>query len=309
MLHASDRLNHGIANVMLSIGSVPTCYDSVESFTPSVSHYGLFGNSYVVSSTFSNPDFVDKFKGDSVDTDLKCIPWAYGGSTGEVVTLNEADMRVTHSGGRYVMLLRNYRPHAPRKMLDLFSYTTADYSVDIPVEGARLGLKDGDVVIIRSEKDHFCNTSRRTTTDAMTFNDNWQIFVCIPDISSFPGACDHLTKHGVCREIRERVEAFVETFDVTYDSNTEKFTFASNATRYDLYQNHCFKHLVKNTGRVYADGVVESDDDEDVSQIEDKAVMSFSVMTVDECGEGGRAKKRALDEGGESSAAKKAAPE
>jgi hypothetical protein len=301
----SDRLSLCTANVMLSIGSVPACFASDENFTPYVSHYGLYENSYVVSSTFSHPDFVDKENGDSVETDLKCIPWACGGGQGEVVTFTGAHMRVSHADDRFVMLLRNYRPHAPRKLLDVFSYSTSTYTLDIPVEGTRLELKEGDVVVIRSERDTFCTTNRRVGIEPVKFNDNWQTFVCLPDLTSFPEGCAHLSKRGVCRQIRERVEAFVETFDVAYDSTHEKFMFASNATRYVSYENRTFDQLVKHTGRVYAEGVEADSEDEGSKLTDDKDVVSFAAMTVDECGEGGRAKKRSLEEEGVDSACSK----
>jgi hypothetical protein len=303
MLLAQNRLNLCTANTLLSVGGILDCFASDANYTPSVTHYGLYGNSYVISSIFSHPDFVDEVKGDSVDSDLRYIPWAFGALQGEVACLNEATLRLTHASAHYVMLLRNYRPHMPRKLLDVFSYSTATYGVDIPSHGSRLELKEGDVVVLRGEKPDFCMTSRSVTTEPLTFNATWQIFVCLPDFTSFPGAHESLSKRGVCRQIRERVRAFVETYDITFDYGTKAFTLASNAVRYAAYENRRFGQLVKHTGRVY-DENVEPSEDEDA--VEDTDVVSFASMTVEDSGEGGRARKRALDEGeGEASSSSK----
>jgi hypothetical protein len=306
MLQPSNRRNLCTANVMLSIGGIPDCFAFDDNFTPYVSHYGLYENNYVIGPVSSSYNFVDSQKGDSVDTDLKCIPWVGSGGKGEVATFTGAQLRLTQSDDCYIMLLRNYRPHMPRKLLDVFSYSTATYDVDIPVQGTRLELKEGDVIVLRDQMEDFYDASRRTA-EPLKIDYNWQVFVCLPDLNSFGEGCAHLSKRGVCRQIRERLEAFVETWDVSYDATAKMHVLSCNARRYSDYENLSFPQLVKHTGRVYADGV-EPDDDDGVVSLgggdDDSDVASFAAMTV-ECGEGCRAKKRALDGGGDEGSSKK----
>ena len=290
---AANRQNLCTASVMLSIGSIPLGYASDPNYHPSVSHYGLLETVYVVSDRITFPDTVDSAKGDTVTMDCRCIPWTNNNAatSNEVMTISDAQLRLTHGCDRHVMILRNGRASMPRKLLDVFSFDPAVYDLDIPVLGTRMELKEGDALILKTGASKFYAnnlSSRVGTAQPLQVMDDWSVFVCLPPLLGI--GCEPLRKHGVCRNIRERVEAFVATWEAVHCPNAGKVVLRPNPARVQAYKlSDAFPFLERHTGRAYFTGETPSDeDDEGTGGATD--VVSFSALTV-VCVEGGRAKK------------------
>jgi hypothetical protein len=287
---AENRGQLSAASVMLYIGGIPPVRKTDPNFRPQVSNYGLYDTFYTMSSVaqLSDCDRVNTAVGDS-GMEGRLIPWA--GGVGEVVTICNGTLRV--SWGNEVMLIRNGQPGPARTLLGVLSLDSNVCAVDVLSYGARVDLKWGDVLVVKSvrHKFHTASSSSPAPAQLLDVHENWAVFVCVPEFHAAGSApYNALQIPGVCRQIRERVESFLTLWDASWDAALDRVVFTRNGPRQRVYVAQKFDLLEQHTG-----GVKLIDDGED-------DIVEFSSMAVADVGGDDTpppATKRSLEEGGD----------
>ena len=278
---AENRRQLPAANVLLYIGGIPAVHEADVNFQPHVSNYGLYQTFYTMSGVLnlSDCDKVNDAAGDSAISG-KLIP--VFGTPGEVVTINDGALRVSRPD---VLFLRNCFQGQARTFLDVLSFDTNAYDIDILPYGARLDLKWGDVLVVKPTRENFHTTSASSPALDQLFDveEKWGVYVCLPEFQS-SGPYNALQIPGVCRQIRERVELFVTVWDSSWDAVLDRVVFTRDGPRQQLYAAKKYHLLEQHTG-----GVKLIADDVDL--------VEFSSMVVAEGDDTPPpVEKRALDE-------------
>ena len=219
---------------MLSIDGVPHVHQADPNFQPRMSTHGLYDTFYVMSS---DPvcDAVNTRLGDEARIEAKHLPYHPLGA-GEVLTITDGLLRVTKNGE--VMLFRSGRASPATALSDVVSFNPVNYAPQILNYGARLQLKDGDIVIVKNTNSNFTSAD---TCALSAVGSDWLMYICLPEFQS-GGSYDTLQKHGVCRQIREKVEAMVSVWDSRY-TLSGYIELIRNCSRQEAYAAQVFRVL------------------------------------------------------------------
>jgi hypothetical protein len=200
-------------------------------------------------------DIVNTADGDTVPSVGVCLPWA--SARGEVLSITDGVLRVTAPGE--VMLLRNGSPTALQTgshstLFSALSFDSNVYHPQILLGNTRLQLKWSDVIIVKDHQDgfHGFHSAFRSgppspLEDVM---DTWAVYVCLPEFHGGPEAYNALRMPGVCRSIREKVEAFVSIWDAEWDSTAGRVVLSRNGPRQLVYEARKWDALEQHTAGV-----------------------------------------------------------
>lgn len=277
---AENRGQLSAANVLLYIGGIPAVHATDVNFQPHVSVYGLYDTFYTMSGMLplSACDSVDTLAGDTAMSG-KVIPSP--GSPGEVMTISGGGLRV--STGNTVLLMRNCNPDPADTLEKVVMFDPNVYDIGILPYGARLELKWGDVLVVKTSRQNFHTTSASSPALDQLFDveEKWGVYVCLPEFH-LPGPYNALQIPGVYRQIRERVELFLTIWDSSWDAVLGRVVFTRNGPRQQLYVDKKFPLLEQHTG-----GVKLIADDDNIVGFSSMVVADDTPPPVE---------KRALDE-------------
>ena len=249
---AENRGNLSNASTMLLIGGVPAGHAPDLTFQPSVANYGLHDTFYVMTSSPSIQycDKVNASDGDTVPTTGVHLPHPLG--RGEVFTIDNGVLRTNALQVGEVMLVRNGSPSPPATLKDAVFFDPNLHVLEILPGGARLQLKWGDAIIVKSPQSAFHSISPANPTPAPlhTVNHDWVVYVCLPEFHGGPEAYNALRVPGVYRSIRERVEECVTAWDAAWDPTTNRVILTRNGRRQQAYEAFDWDVLEEHTAGV-----------------------------------------------------------
>lgn len=233
---AENRSNLAAPSVLFSIGGIPSASVDDPNFQPSVTHYSIYDTLCIMASgaNVSACDVVNAAEGDTVDMSSLLIPWPTG--TGEVLTIHNSELRI--SRGAEVMLLRNGSPKPAPTLFDVFAFDSNVYGLEILPYGARLELKWGDALVVKSPRSLFHSVTNYCIgpEELNMVESDWSVMVCLPEFHMpEPEAYNALQVPCFCRQIRERVEWFVGLWDAVWDPTANRVNLVRNGPRQTAY--------------------------------------------------------------------------
>jgi hypothetical protein len=258
---ANDRAYLERANAMMMIGDIPREYINNNLFSPSFCPHPLQNINVVVGGNAPVVDPID-------ESDMKYAFILLGTPSDETLfTINNSHLFVHRDD--CLMLLRNARPYPPQTLLDVFKLNPKYYSISALNAGANLVLKEGDILLAkRSTSSYYSVSSRRFGPEKLAFNYDCQVYVCVPGFATKSNAMNALGKTGVLRDIRLRIEMFVDMYSVVWDVSAKKVVYTIDAALKSQYRNQAFAQLKDEAFKIRAPTYTSTDpltdEDEDV---------------------------------------------
>jgi hypothetical protein len=222
------------AHTMMLVGEISDGYEDSKQFTPSHCPHLLHNRAVVIGG--SKPQVSPE---DEAEIGHEFIQLG-DPNDGIICTVTCSQLLVNRSNA--IILLRNNRPFNAGTLHDVVSLNPKRYSVAALDAGASLVLKEGDVLLVKNTSCVFSIASARYPAPGkLHFNHLCKVYVCLPKFAA--DAMQAFRRPGVVRELRLKIEMFVEVWIAQWDAGTKSVVYTVDDSLRKQYRNQSFEAL------------------------------------------------------------------